>query len=75
MRAGPTRDFARRVMGVEGEQALVERFGQGPWSTPVVAEDAGLIRALVDAVTSATRREAELEAGGWFSPVVGPLCD
>lgn len=72
---GLARDFARRVMGVEGEQAVVERFGQGPWSTPVAPEDAGLIRALVDAAAGATRRPQELDAGSWFSPVVGPVCD
>ena len=71
---GLAREFAQRAMGHEAERALVERFGQGPWSTPVAEEDAGLIRALVDAVADATRQDAGLEAGGWFRPVVGPMC-
>ncbi|HEX6588092.1 MAG TPA: hypothetical protein VF039_03635 [Longimicrobiales bacterium] len=71
---GLAREMARRVMGRQGEAALVERFGQGPWSTPVAEADAGLIRALVDAVAQATARDELLQSGSWFGPIVGPTC-
>ena len=59
---GLARVYAVRMMGPTGAPALAERFGPGPWATPVEPAQAGALLALVDAVNEVTApRVAETE--------------
>ena len=51
-------------MGRRGAEALAERQHPGPWATPLDPAEAGLIRALVDAVRDAGLKY-DVDAGRW----------
>ena len=61
---GLARAYAIRAMGSRGAAALLERQRPGPWATPLDPAEAGLIRALVEAVREAGE-SADLDARRW----------
>ena len=61
---GLARAYAVKMMGPSGAEALAERFGPGPWSTPVEPAQAGALLALVQAVNEVTAPRA-LDTDRW----------
>jgi hypothetical protein len=71
---GLAREYAIRVMGRQGDAALVERLQPGPWSTRVDPAHEGLLRALVEVARAPKPSTAQPTRGGWFAPVTPPDC-